>query len=187
MQGGWLKRRALAVERCLFRRFQRVSSISPRMVERLAAKGVPDDRRVLFPNWVDCDEIRPLALDLGRRLEVTRCLWLQARLAAAEGLADRALRTFQQVRRDLEGQQKPHDLAEVELEILALYLDLGDGHQVRTKAAEIGWVETTPSLPEPVKAALPPLREAGRQGKEAVLPLRKAQAELRRHRPRVRP
>lgn len=35
------------------------------MVERLAAKGVPDDRRVLFPNWVDCTEIRPLAATPG--------------------------------------------------------------------------------------------------------------------------
>jgi colanic acid biosynthesis glycosyl transferase WcaI len=60
VQGGWLKRRALAFERCLLRRFQRVSTISPRMVERLAAKGVAEQRRVLFPNWVDCREIRPL-------------------------------------------------------------------------------------------------------------------------------
>jgi len=60
VQGGWLKRRALAAERCLLRRFRRVSTISPRMVERLAAKGVPEDRRRLFPNWVDCQAIRPL-------------------------------------------------------------------------------------------------------------------------------
>lgn len=60
VQGGWLKRRALAIERCLFRRFQRVSTISPRMVARLAAKGVAEERRVLFPNWTDCREIRPL-------------------------------------------------------------------------------------------------------------------------------
>ena len=61
MQGGWLKRRALAVERCLLRRFHRISTISPRMVERLAAKGVAEERRILFPNWVDCGEIRPLS------------------------------------------------------------------------------------------------------------------------------
>lgn len=61
VQGGWLRRRALAIERCLLRRFDRVSTISPRMVERLEAKGVASDRRELFPNWADCDAIRPLA------------------------------------------------------------------------------------------------------------------------------
>jgi len=40
--------------------FDRVSSISARMVERACAKGVPADRAVLFPNWVDTDEIHPL-------------------------------------------------------------------------------------------------------------------------------
>jgi len=61
MHGGWLRRRALGVERCLLRRFRRVSTISPRMLDRLAAKGVAAERRLLFPNWVDCRAIRPLA------------------------------------------------------------------------------------------------------------------------------
>jgi colanic acid biosynthesis glycosyl transferase WcaI len=60
VRGGWLQRRALAVERCLLRRFDRVSTISPRMVERLAAKGVAAERQVLFPNWADCTAIYPL-------------------------------------------------------------------------------------------------------------------------------
>jgi colanic acid biosynthesis glycosyl transferase WcaI len=60
VQGGWLKRRALATERCLLRRFDRVSTISARMAERLAQKGVAGERRVLFPNWADCEAIRPL-------------------------------------------------------------------------------------------------------------------------------
>jgi colanic acid biosynthesis glycosyl transferase WcaI len=60
VRGGWLQRRALAVERCLLRRFDRVSTISQRMVERLAAKGVAAERRVLFPNWADCTSIHPL-------------------------------------------------------------------------------------------------------------------------------
>ncbi|MFC7334938.1 WcaI family glycosyltransferase [Rhodocista pekingensis] len=57
---GWLRRSALAVERTLLRRFAVVSTIAPRMAERLAAKGVPGERLHLFPNWVDTAAIRPL-------------------------------------------------------------------------------------------------------------------------------
>src|SRR2546425_2536625 len=57
---GWMRRVVAALERGLMRRFERVSTISERMVERLAVKGVDKSRCVLFPNWVDIDDIRPL-------------------------------------------------------------------------------------------------------------------------------
>lgn len=50
----------LAVERWLLRRFDTVSTISERMVDRLAGKGIDASKRVLFQNWVDTDAIRPL-------------------------------------------------------------------------------------------------------------------------------
>lgn len=55
-----LRGRILAAERVLMGRFSQVSTISARMLERIAAKGVAPERRVLFPNWVDLDFIRPL-------------------------------------------------------------------------------------------------------------------------------
>lgn len=61
LKAGWLKKTILAIEAFLMRRFDRVSSITPRMVERLWEKGVPHDRSRLFPNWVDCNEIFPMA------------------------------------------------------------------------------------------------------------------------------
>ena len=77
-QGGGLKRLALWLERRLLRRFERVSSISPAMLRRLAAKGVAPERLVEFRNWVDCQAVRPgprdavlaaeLALPEGRRI-----------------------------------------------------------------------------------------------------------------------
>lgn len=60
LKGGWLRRSVLAAERLLMRRFDVVSSISGRMVERLHAKGVPVERTHLFPNWVNVEHIRPL-------------------------------------------------------------------------------------------------------------------------------
>ena len=50
---------ALWAERRLMRAFRRVSTISAKMLERGAAKGVRSERLVLFPNWVDVEAIRP--------------------------------------------------------------------------------------------------------------------------------
>ena len=61
LRGRPLRRGLLALERFWMRRFDRVSTISERMLERLAGKAVPPDRRILFPNWVDTQAIKPMA------------------------------------------------------------------------------------------------------------------------------
>ncbi len=58
---GLLQRVALGLEGFFTRRFSRVSSISGNMVDRVLLKGVPKDRTVLFPNWVDVEAISPLS------------------------------------------------------------------------------------------------------------------------------
>ena len=68
VSGGGLRGLALKLESCLLRCFQRVSSITPAMVARLADKGVAPGRTVLFPNWVDTKEIRPGESELRRAL-----------------------------------------------------------------------------------------------------------------------
>ena len=60
LQGGRASRIARAAERALLRRFDVVSSISPRMVERVLDKGVDASRAVCLPNWVDTNTIFPL-------------------------------------------------------------------------------------------------------------------------------
>lgn len=60
VQSAWLKRFAHAWERRLLRRFDRLITISQRMAERLARKGVAVDRIAIVRNWVDLDFIRPL-------------------------------------------------------------------------------------------------------------------------------
>ena len=49
----------LKVERWLMSKFDRVSTISEQMIVRLGAKGVSSEKQVLFPNWVDVDQIYP--------------------------------------------------------------------------------------------------------------------------------
>lgn len=53
-------RLAIQWEKSVLLRFDRVSSISTQMVNRLISKGVPKEKTALFPNWVDTHSIYPL-------------------------------------------------------------------------------------------------------------------------------
>jgi len=53
LKGKALKRVVLAAEHWLMRRFDVVSTVSQRMLERALSKGVEAQRLVAFPNWVD--------------------------------------------------------------------------------------------------------------------------------------
>lgn len=59
LSGKLLQRIVLRMERWLLSRFDSVSSISGRMVQRLLKKGVPGERIRLFPNWVDISHVKP--------------------------------------------------------------------------------------------------------------------------------
>jgi colanic acid biosynthesis glycosyl transferase WcaI len=59
LKGGLARRLGLGLERALLKAFDRVSTISPKMVERLAAKGVAPDRALEIRNWVDVEETTP--------------------------------------------------------------------------------------------------------------------------------
>jgi colanic acid biosynthesis glycosyl transferase WcaI len=61
VKGGLLGRVATGIERLMLGHFDRISSISPKMLQRLRDKGVPDPKISFLPNWVDADVIRPLA------------------------------------------------------------------------------------------------------------------------------
>lgn len=60
IKGRRLRQWVEAAERWLMRRFDRVSTISGRMVDRALAKGVEPARVVHFPNWVDISGVAPL-------------------------------------------------------------------------------------------------------------------------------
>ena len=60
LKGALLKNIVLGTERWLLRRFDSVSSISGRMLEKLREKGVMERKIRFFPNWVDIAHIYPL-------------------------------------------------------------------------------------------------------------------------------
>lgn len=60
LKGRILKNATLWCERHLLRRFDKVSTISSKMVDKLRSKGVAPDAIELFPNWVDTAGVNPL-------------------------------------------------------------------------------------------------------------------------------
>jgi len=59
LNGKLLQRVVLRMEQAILRRFDVVSSISGRMIERLLMKGVRQERTRYFPNWVDISHVKP--------------------------------------------------------------------------------------------------------------------------------
>lgn len=57
--GNRLRSGAEFIERTLFARFDRVSTISAKMIDRLVSKRIPRTRTVEFRNWVDTSLIKP--------------------------------------------------------------------------------------------------------------------------------
>ena len=70
IKGNTLRRWVQGAERWLMRRFDRVSTISGRMMGRALAKGMAPERVVHFPNWVDISGITPLATPSAYRAEL---------------------------------------------------------------------------------------------------------------------
>lgn len=60
LTGSMLKKLALFVERTLFNRFDTISTISNKMIERALCKGVAPEKVVRFLNWADTSAIYPL-------------------------------------------------------------------------------------------------------------------------------
>jgi colanic acid biosynthesis glycosyl transferase WcaI len=60
VQANWLKRFIYGFERFLMRRFNKVSTISEAMIDKLHQKNIPKAKQLFFPNWVDTSFIHPL-------------------------------------------------------------------------------------------------------------------------------
>lgn len=70
IRGKPLKSLVTGLEKALLRRFDTVSTISPRMMDKLEEKGIDERRRFLFPNWVDTDSIFPQSWHSAMRAEL---------------------------------------------------------------------------------------------------------------------
>lgn len=66
----FVERMARAWERSVYRRFGTVSTISRAMMDKLLEKGVPKDKTVYFPNWIDPSLVYPLTEENPYRSEL---------------------------------------------------------------------------------------------------------------------
>lgn len=96
----------LWVERFLMGSFDCISTISEAMMQRLRDKGVPSEKIVYFPNWVDTDVIRPdqaaglrMRIELGIPSERTIALY-SGNLGEKQGI-DVLVEAIRQVREDV--------------------------------------------------------------------------------------
>ncbi len=92
LKGAFIRKLVRAGERRLMGAFDRVSTISRRMLRQLDSKGVGVERRELLPNWVDIDQVVPgdRSPELRRMLSIgdqqTVCLF-SGTLNRKQGLA----------------------------------------------------------------------------------------------------
>ena len=70
IKAGWMKSFIYGVERFLMNRFDKVSTISEVMLERLNKKGVDSSKQLFFPNWADTAFIYPLENSSSYRAEL---------------------------------------------------------------------------------------------------------------------
>lgn len=91
LKGKRLQSLVQGMERWLLRRFDVVSSISARMVERLLQKGVLPAKARFFPNWVDVAHVFPLKAPSPYRAELeiapgTKVVLFSGTLGGKQGL-----------------------------------------------------------------------------------------------------
>jgi len=70
LKGNLLKSLALRLERWAYAGFDRISSISDNMCNRLIEKGIAKSKLSFYPNWVDTEAIRPIDDDVSFRREL---------------------------------------------------------------------------------------------------------------------
>lgn len=70
IKSGSGKKLLTCLEAWLMSKFDRVSSISTRMCERLSRKGVREDKQLLVRNWIDAAQFVPIGRDEAFRREV---------------------------------------------------------------------------------------------------------------------
>ncbi len=66
----WLKSFIYGVERFLMNRFDKVSTISEAMLDKLNKKGIAPSKQLFFPNWVDTTFIYPIENSSSYRAEL---------------------------------------------------------------------------------------------------------------------
>ena len=108
-------------------------------------------------------KVRKLAVELGNQLELTRVLWLSARIGFGLGRLVEAQAAYEQVRRVFEEQRIAYDYALASLELSVVHLEQGHAAAVAELAEEMWWIFEDQGVHKDALAALKLFCEAARK------------------------
>ena len=124
--------------------------------------------------------VREAALERHNERELSRVLWLQAKLDAGQGRLEEAVSGLQLVRRDFLDQELPYTAAVASLDLAVVWLRAGRTAEVRELAAEMGAVFRAKKIRREALAALLLFCEAAKQETATVVLARRTIAEIER-------
>lgn len=127
------------------------------LVEDLLSLGRVEEARERLP------EVRRLAEQLGGELDLTRIVWLEAKVEAAGGNLWEARKRFEQVRASFTRPELSYDYALVSLELSAVLLQQGETRRVRKIADEMAVIFRSQQVSREALAALRVFCEAARR------------------------
>ncbi len=132
--------------------------------------------------------IREMAVELGNELDITRTLWLDAKIKAGFGDLTAACAAFEQVRRALEEQKIASDYAVASLDLAAVHLDQGRTAEVKQLAEGMWWILQSQKVHKQALAALKLFCDAAKKEEADAGWVRRLSAYLTRARgnPRLR-
>jgi hypothetical protein len=122
-------------------------------------------------------DVRELAIRLGNELDLTRTLWMAARIDSSAGRASKAAAALEQVFEDLLAHRLPYDAALAGMDMAVLYLEQGHSREVMDLALRMEKVFVSLGIEREALAALLVFCEAARQ-EEATVELAKQTAEV---------
>jgi tetratricopeptide (TPR) repeat protein len=115
-------------------------------------------------------QARPVAEELGDKLDLLRLTWLEGRIAAGEGRLPEAIHLLEQAQREFATREMWYDVALAQLELAALLLAGGQSSRVREMAAGLVTVFESHGIHREALAALRLFQEAA-QREEATADL----------------
>lgn len=125
-------------------------------------------------------KVREWAVQQGNDLDLTRVLWLEARVAAGEGRTEEAIACLEQVRRAFTLRELAYDAALSSLDLAVLWLKTGNTAEVRELAVSMGWIFKAKGIDREALMALKLFCDAARQESATVELARHAVAEIER-------
>jgi len=132
--------------------------------------------------WAQAAKLLPrvyeMTIERGNELELIRVGWLQAKVAAGQGLAEDAISRLEKVAEDFTAHELPYEAALSSLDLSVLWLKAGRNREVAQLAVAMKWIFKDKGIDDATVEALGLFCEAARQEAATVELANRAIAEL---------